>query len=677
MAAQAISIGMPKSTSMFRALLWKEWRQQRWLALPLAVFPALLYVVIFLSVPVEYKNDAPPAPVLITLLLSVIVGASAFCGERDDETAEFLRRMPSGGLRVFLVKALTVWGTIAVTALLLLAVIAIFSDEFHSATREVASAPSEGKLLSVLLFVGSCSLGLACLAILPALVSAWARRTLPCILLSVAAAVGLWAGGFALTIACNLATDGFIEPFKAWPILAVPAAVLVCAPWFWNWARTERTVPARIMRAVWFVVGVFVISIIPVLVSYTWFTFFAPLSAFRRTSEGLSPSGRWISLHTYARVWAYAGGRTALVDVEDGTSRWLTRVRSSYVPTSPRWSPSGKRAIIAEGGVLWPLCPESLAMLSNRSYWLIEPDTGARRRLEDLKEIYAPLGISDYFPYSDWMNDDIIAASGLGKTLFFNVESGESSLCAAKPDFPNQGITMTARGGMAFDTSATPDGRTGYRHVCRVWRFAPDLSEAQETVFGVESELPKSRNLRFSPDGKWALLGLESDTGKQEFHLLSLAGETGAERISLPVNPAKPWTDFEQWLPDSSGILFWKGNDLVAYDVASRHARFVTVNPSREPFIRNEKDSLFVSPSGRYVLVQGVVEMEKGLVEYRGVGDLKTGEVARLSATQRYWQFTNSPWVGDEYLLLPRPWDGAPYELISRDGMEVRKLLAD
>jgi hypothetical protein len=269
MAAQAISLKMPKSGSMFLALLWKEWRQQRWMALPLGILPAVLFATLTTFVPRITDAEAAVAPILLVTLSSLILGASAFCGEWDDETAEFLRRMPSGGLRIFLVKTLNVWATIAVAALLLLAVIAIFSDEFHSATREVASAPSEGKLLSVLLFVGSCALVLACLGILPALVSAWARRTLPCILLSVAAAVGLWAGGIVLTEMSNdFFRSGF---FVAWPFLIIIGAVLFCAPWFWIWSREERSAGARIVRGILFVAAVILVSVIPLMGSYLLF----------------------------------------------------------------------------------------------------------------------------------------------------------------------------------------------------------------------------------------------------------------------------------------------------------------------------------------------------------------------------------------------------------------------
>jgi ABC-type transport system involved in multi-copper enzyme maturation permease subunit len=114
--AGTVPLNQPRRISPFRALVWKEWRQQRWIFLSLAGMAyALLVSAVIVVWPDRYKvifenarNDGAGALAFCAAFLGicsvVLLSANAFSGERDDSTDLFLETIPCSRSKLFQVK---------------------------------------------------------------------------------------------------------------------------------------------------------------------------------------------------------------------------------------------------------------------------------------------------------------------------------------------------------------------------------------------------------------------------------------------------------------------------------------------------------------------------------------------------------------------------------------------
>jgi hypothetical protein len=666
MSAQAISVSVPRSGSMFRALLWKEWRQQRWVALPLAVLPAVLYVIIFLSVAERFKNDAAVAPTLVLLLTALVAGGSAFCGERDDETEEFLRRMPSGGLRVFFTKLLSVWATICLAALLLGVVASVGSA---TVTRTVARKVVEGNVnWEGVGSVGAGFLALLLLGLLPALVSAWVRRTLPNILASAALAVGLagWNAGCVAIVALLTGANRVrgITAFEMLPVGVTLSVLLIGAPLLWNWSRAERSRREKLWLGALMFLLLIIMPASPAIASYLHSTYFAP-PVFPRHQLFPSPDGRRVVAEYQYVGWGRYGARLAEVDIDTGRWRWLTKFTKSSMGRGG-WSPSGERFGWIAGGAILPLMTRTFEE-SGATLWVTDATAGTSVRLNALPGA-APELKSDSGRYvHGWLDEETPVLAGGQAILFASLKPEVEWRHVWAP--MNVGwIQITRRG--AFGIEGIGRGVVGECAALCFWRCTPELPEGEEVTISLEDPaLDFSRDTKWiSPDGRWAAVYAERVRGEKYPYVMRI--EEGATPVRLvPAGTAQrtgEYTAIEGFSANSERLLLHDERHVIAYAPTEGRTQSIDVCHANNP---NEHVArAAISPSGRFALSR--IERPASPVYYV-VTDFESGESREIVMPA----LGEAQWAGEEWLLL----DGQSGDnfLVRRDGTDVRPLITD
>lgn len=139
---------------VWRSLLWKEWREQRWRVALLISLPLLLLPVPWLTGP-DYFNGSLLVPLLIfgVPTICIFIGAGLGAGEQSHRTIGFIQSLPSGMERAAIAK-LIVGGVTAFLPWLVTSAVVFIWDKWEVVDNILPSLP----LLWLLLGVVSVSL---------------------------------------------------------------------------------------------------------------------------------------------------------------------------------------------------------------------------------------------------------------------------------------------------------------------------------------------------------------------------------------------------------------------------------------------------------------------------------------------------------------------------------------
>lgn len=692
----------PKRRSASLALLWKEWRQQRWVFLPLALGMPL--ILLGFTVVSDFVTQAVTA--LFLIATAVVLGANAFCGEQDDQTARFLKALPVRHATTFWLKSASVMAMVTAAMLLMALVLRGLRAAGHGLSFTLD--PSELLCFVMLVVVAS---------LLPAVISVLARRTIACVIATFVVLVGatVWYG-----VLCTrpMRRMGWFDNAASGAGLAVTmlsmlVVILAGGRWLWCWSGSARPLRAKIRRVVLLSAVFLAVTLAPVVPRYVYVTFFAPLDYFLCSRSGsavagltsVSPDGEALLFNCRCPAWRY-DFRAAWVETATGQCRWLSRFHASFVqPWRGVWSPSGgKFLFVSSNRWLWPFkAPNPAGWLSPQAdhgrYHAVVVDarTGGRRRIplartEFAKTSWVPVG---------WLSEDLIALWDERSMLFADLRSGAVSRCSVAADgsasrqapavaWPRW---VSARG--VFTCQRERLSELKQRGELRLLRFAPDLDHAEVLTVQIEEPAPFLSGV--SKDGRWCLVAsagyrLLGTGAVKSVYLCSL--ETGrcdllcahseAERAGLAGARfhivGSSTRDVARFLPDNRTVLLHNENGLALFDLESRSLKTIRVPPAE--MRGRSAQRLKLSPSGRRALVgvAGHRKRQDGRRVTHGwvqpawyVVDLASGRSCPIREPLSLWQ--KMEWLGDERLVF-RTHDREPgIWTMNADGTGKRRLL--
>ena len=685
---ESATMEAPHRSSPFRALVWKEWRQQRWIFLSLAGLAYVLLVAALIIVwPERYKvifengrNDAAwllaSCAAFLAIFSIVILSANAFSGERDDNTDLFLETIPCSRSKLFGVKL----GFVLLLALLeLIPVGTALLFYIGGQPRVHLEELLGGAGLTVLTFAAT----LLVLAIVPALVASFGGSVIATILASMPVLVVCFA---YLFLAVQLARFLPLRSEKLAEILAglfvaLLLATALSAAWR-MWIRLERTWRNSLRTAAALANLLVAYLAVPMAAAYLYVTLFTPLSFFLGGAGGflggwkppVSPGGKYMTFDTYYSGWGQ-GTRAACVDVDSGRTRWLTLFRDSFVwPARGFWSPSGDQFVLEENGQwLWPLARETAKPVM-RTYSVVNARSGAKRSFYELCP-GLPRMPSDVTPPIGWYNEQVFAFQN-GRDIFFaDIENHEVRQCETPAAFPS------ARFGNAFQLPITrrgifvvPEGVSA-RGELSVLRYAPDLPEAEcLTLGGIGGE---QANIEASDDGQWLLLvsWFMSDRRQRTWYLaqsadgskaaLLVSAEAG-EKSAIPSS----W-HVNRFLPGGHQILLDRDAEVGLFDADTYDLRRIPMPQVDDRRIL----AVSLSPAGGFALVACVntaTSGKPGAITRYVVVDLHNGSPQAVDEGSGTW-YQNLRWLGEDHLLSENY--GEMPRVINRDGTGARPLL--
>ena len=551
-SAENAVMEVPPRCSPFRALVWKEWRQQRWIFLSLA---GLAYALLLSAIIVDRygfgfkygRNDAAGvlagSAFLIGVIGVVVLSANAFAGERDDNTDLFLDTIPCSRSKLFWLKL----GLVLFLVLLALIPVGVAAlvdtgQQPHVDFNKLAGECAQ----TVLVFAA----GVLVLAIVPALIASFGGSVIATILASLPVVGACWAYMYSSVVLVRfLLPFGSREFWSMWAwmlalfIVLVLAMILLAA---WRmWTRAERTWRSSLRTAA-ATAGLLIAYVaVPVAAAYLYVTLFAPLSFFVGNTAGiaanpvLAPNGKYVAFNTCYGGWGRMGSRVALIDMDSGRTRWLTRFRDSAMrPDTGRWSPSGNQFVLTEADVwLWPLSRQDAKPI----YFVVDARSGEKRSFDELcpglpqmpSKTQTSVSLYDgrivqsqWFATSNfetsvgWYNEHVFAFRNERDTFFADIENHEIRQCKMPVALPNAQLEncpiITRRG--IFEL---PERRGIFQLAegvsteggLRLLRYAPDLSQAESLVLNgiaVERRMFSSTanlgTIAASEDGQWLLV---------------------------------------------------------------------------------------------------------------------------------------------------------------------------
>jgi hypothetical protein len=273
---ESATMEVPRRSSPFRALIWKEWRQQRWIFLSLAGLAYVLLLSALIVTRFGQFRDEEKAGVLCSIAVWIglmgvaVLSANAFAGERDDNSDLFLETMPCSRSKLFWVKL----GFVLFLVLAeLIPVAAAAHVDFNELLRE--GGPTFVLLTAaVLLF-----------ATVPALIASFGGSVIATILASLAVIGACYA---------YLRAPALLAPFLpnrsgelSWParmslrdmplalFVVLMLATILLAAWR-MWTRVERTWRISLRTAVATAALLIGFRLLPVEVAYLDEFVFAP-----------------------------------------------------------------------------------------------------------------------------------------------------------------------------------------------------------------------------------------------------------------------------------------------------------------------------------------------------------------------------------------------------------------
>ena len=669
-----VAFEAPHGSSPFRALVWKEWRQQRQVYL---IFVCLAYLLRILSrvLPtsptyglLDWHTVMLGGGTLVGVMAVLVLSANAFAGERDDETDQFLDMIPYARSKVFWVK---------LGFVLFLIVAAFVPIGFW-----ILAHASSLKLSPYFIDYIPISAIVAVLLIVPPLIASFGVSVIATILISipVATACAAWAKDSHRILEAFLPLRSGTSSLLSGAILPplIIATLLLAA--LRSWSRIERTR----RRAAWTSAaagGLMVACVaVPVIPVWLYVTCIAPLSFFMNSTSGIangyvsstSPDGKHVLVFAHSSVWGKTT-RTALVEADFGGMQWLTRFRDSEAYFRV-WSPSANQFVVIESRTwLRPLAQVSWD--EPVTYFIVDANSGATRRLDELCP-GMPKWPPQVMSLVGWYGEQVIAFSVGRDILFADIERHQVKDCKMPYGWDARNIylpVMTRRGVFALPVE-------GALRTLRVLHYAPNLSEAESiTLHGLSGALSW---IEASEDGQWLLLRPSQperwrsqtcylakavDGAEAELLVSGDAAEAGKGLI------AASWR-VSQFLPGGHDILLYRneaqglhlvdseeqmGCELGLFNADTRKLRRIPLPKTWSLISRIQ-----LSPKGNYALVS--------------LGQGANYAVVNLESTTAIsFPWANMWWLGEDRLLADsRESKGAHFIVVNRDGTGARPLLA-
>ena len=685
---ESAAMEIPRRSSPFRALVWKEWRQQRWIFLSLAGLTyALLASAAIVVWPDRYKvifenarNDNAGALAFCAAFFGVVsvivLSANAFSGERDDNTDLFLETIPCSRSKLFGVKL----GFVLLLALLELipvgtALLVYIGGQPRVHLEELVG----GAGLTVLTLAAT----VLVLATVPAMIASFGGSVIATILASMPVVVGCFA---YLSLAVPLARFLPLKSVKRAELLAALFVALLLATALlaaWRmWIRAERTWRNSLRTAAILAGLLAAYLVVPMAAAYLYVTLLAPLSFFLGGASSFmgswnlpaSPGGKYATFDTYYSGWGQCT-RAACVDVDSGRTRWLTRFRNSFVwPASASWSPSGNQIVLEENGQwLWPLARETGKPIM-RTYSVVDARSGEKRSLDELYPGLSQMP-SDVAPLVGWYSEQVFAFQN-GRDIFFaDIENHEVRQCKTPAAFPSTWLgnafqlPITRRGIFVMPQDVLAKGEL------RVLRYAPDLPEAEcLTLRGIGGE---QAIVEASEDGQWLLVSrFVNDRRQRSWYLAQSAdGAKGAWLVSAEVGEKgaipSSW-HVNRFLPGGHQILLYRDAEVGLFDADSRDLRRIPMPQASGRGILG----VALSPAGGFALVlfeNTAASGKPGATIRYVIVDLHNASSQAVDEASGVW-YQNLRWLGEDHLLAELY--GRMPVVINRDGTGERLLLA-
>ena len=691
-AIQAIENAVPEAPrrrSPFRALVWKEWRLQRWLFL--GVILALLAAPLFTAMLLPRSGVLFGEFVCLGGVL--VLGGNGFCAEEDDSSARFLESIPTSRTRLYLVKA-------GVTAALSVAAgLALFAAEFMAPRLGLhVEAPTSDHFADDFL---SALFAVASLSWLPAITAALTRQTISSLLAAVALAGGLiaWVMLFFLAPLKQMGWGERHWPWMAW--FATITLFLCGVMWIRIGGRTEMKAGKRTLAALVLVLLMPLLMKMPLRLQWTYVTFFkAPESfltypghSYTSYTATPSPSGKHVLFSVRDPVWRLSGSRAFVLDAETGKIRWLSRFHTSAEVLGSEanvWSPEGDRVVFWKPAhmEIWTEDPYLYWFsVPLEDYWVFDTRSGESRSVSDICPGFSADGNAVSFE-SQTGRDELVfpyrprvsMKNGTG-ALFLNLREGSIRRCRSPKDVSYPGL-INGSGVYELSVTEATDGPSRLL-VCR---YSPDSDTAETRSLQLREN--ESAYAAFcSSDGDWVLFNVYALSKKREttyrrtcllefksgeLTLLASVLDSDAPVMKGEVKTAR-------FLPNSHTVLLFTGEGLASCDAETRVVRPITLK-IESPFTMSKGGSprqRRLSPDGRFALL-GLRLMTLPIEQFGQVvkswPSSYAPSVVEIS-TGRTWIIPTAAdpsWLGPERLLIQA--EGAVWS-VRYDGTDKKLVL--
>jgi ABC-2 family transporter protein len=683
--------------SPLRALLWKEWRQQRGIFLGMAwVGPVMIWAS-------RWSKDFDLALVLGGFFASygliLLLGTNAFNLESDQRTSRFIMAQPIGRRRLFMAKGMV---AILLTLIAQTGVIALMLWQYNGDNYSIFMTMFAGSIM--VLFV-------------PALVTQWTTSSIACAFASLCASLplacsmvfgagwfsqwesvclgGIFNGPMAATISvclCGLIPI-MVFIFCTWRpsrkgsmwwgmsktisivfLTMLTTTLPLAAEWFWNAKVMTPSDWAKVPRC----------SMYPVQASEDGNHLLLEVTDGRRIAGSGMLRGICVDTRTGEAVWATKGSMSAT------WAREIPRHNMALVSESDLSPAVAFMADILRGPLKNITIPSLQALLPQRD-WLsrIIPMTIPGKAIH-LPEVSQEWGWS-YTQLGWWDKDELALKTDKG-ILFLNVRSDGLRICRTPESVVSRldvesGSVVQRSGLLALADVQTPDGTE-----LRFLRYHPnlDIAEVLDTELDewVKSHIPqygKSKytqehrwtSFEISRDRKWAYVSYipidnrSSKISTSPHHSLLISLATG-ELLHLKTRGPEPRNGLigqgwrvARWPFMARGPLCVNGNKLAVFDLKTRRLEILAqVTESKHIY------PLSISPSGRRAIISGRNDTERTW----HVWDSKTRKLYPITSNDAYEGYPRH-WIDDERILIIIQHKGRGLHIANWDGTGLRPLI--
>jgi len=427
---------MSNQMSVIRALLWKEWRQQR------ALFGILIGAGLLAVLSGFWWRPFYAVGLAATLVWGcgpILFASNVFAGETDAGTRDFLDGLPCSRAHVFRTEFAAAFTFGLIGSLLVLVPGEIL-------LRFVGNDGLDpGELRLALLLIPA---AVAFEILVASVMSSFGGTVMVTVLTSIVLTLGFGAvwGAILVTIRCTLAS-GY---WWATGATLIGLAILAIGA---EACHTERgpgmlLAACRAARTLLLPVVLF----LTVGMGVWWWSSIPRNARDVRLMDGAIGSAASKSLILqFGRARWGDGGRTAILNVHTGTLRTLFRLWESRAMGTTPWAPDGSKCLfIKTKSSILPFLPSKRN--DGDELWMFHTDTGDCEFLSK-----APWVVNQQVT---WLDDRTLAGGGWKGIRFLHVDDGTESFCDRSGPLP-----VTAQSGAS--TSETPWEYRGDRLVSR------------------------------------------------------------------------------------------------------------------------------------------------------------------------------------------------------------------